>query len=77
MWHLCNDVDVWMYREELTELVKLAWPMSLQYLTTMLPDLVSQGFCGHIGKEEGDGVALSLNIDVILTQLNLTQNRLK
>nr|XP_019923872.2 multidrug and toxin extrusion protein 2 isoform X1 [Crassostrea gigas] len=62
MWHLCNDVDVGMYREELTELVKLAWPMSLQYLMNILPRLVSQGFCGHIGKEEGDGVALSINI---------------
>nr|XP_034335984.1 multidrug and toxin extrusion protein 2-like isoform X4 [Crassostrea gigas] len=66
MWHLCNEVNVGMYREELTELVKLAWPMSLQYLTVMLPNLVSQGFCGHIGKEEGDGVALSINIVVAL-----------
>ncbi|XP_065935638.1 multidrug and toxin extrusion protein 2-like isoform X1 [Magallana gigas] len=32
----------------------------------MLPNLVSQGFCGHIGKEEGDGVALSINIVVAL-----------
>eukprot|EP00105_Crassostrea_gigas_P039709 XP_019923857.1 PREDICTED: multidrug and toxin extrusion protein 1-like [Crassostrea gigas] len=64
MWRLCNDVDVGMYRAELIELLKLAWPMSLQYLTIVPQSLVSQSFCGHIGKEEGDGVTLAITIVV-------------
>ncbi|XP_062591716.1 multidrug and toxin extrusion protein 1-like [Saccostrea cucullata] len=40
----------------------MAWPMALTQFLMFLPMFVSQSFCGHLGKESMDGVALASTI---------------
>nr|XP_011437638.2 multidrug and toxin extrusion protein 1-like [Crassostrea gigas] len=50
------------YKQEFIELLKMAWPMALTQFLMFLPVFVSQGFCGHLGKDTIDGVALASTI---------------
>ncbi|XP_061163197.1 multidrug and toxin extrusion protein 1-like [Saccostrea echinata] len=58
----CCTGEVDTYKQEVMELLKMAWPMALTQFLMFLPLFVSQSFCGHLGKESMDGAALASTI---------------
>ncbi|XP_061163205.1 multidrug and toxin extrusion protein 1-like [Saccostrea echinata] len=58
----CCTGDADTYKQEIKGLLKMAWPMALTQFLMFLPMFVSQSFCGHLGKESMDGVALASTI---------------
>ncbi|XP_012583062.1 PREDICTED: multidrug and toxin extrusion protein 2-like [Condylura cristata] len=50
------------WRLEVTELLKIAGPVFLTELMTLLIEVVSSIFCGHLGKVELDAVLLAVSV---------------
>ncbi|KAM4583743.1 multidrug and toxin extrusion protein 1-like [Odontesthes bonariensis] len=50
------------YRNELTQLFKLAGPVVISQLMTLMISFISMVFCGHLGKTELAGVSLSIAV---------------
>ncbi|XP_062591747.1 multidrug and toxin extrusion protein 1-like [Saccostrea cucullata] len=71
----CFDGETQTYKQELRELLKITWPIALTQFLMFLPVFVSQSFCGHLGKEAIDGVALAstvINVSGMCVMLGLS-----
>ncbi|KAM8879768.1 multidrug and toxin extrusion protein 1-like isoform 2-T2 [Spinachia spinachia] len=61
-WRKTIDVMPPNYRQELLQLVKLAGPVVISQMMVFMISFVSTVFCGHLGKTELAGVALSIAV---------------
>ncbi|XP_028255897.1 multidrug and toxin extrusion protein 1-like isoform X2 [Parambassis ranga] len=65
-WGSClkrvREVVPQRYRDELRQLFKLAGPVVVSQLMVFMISFVSTVFCGHLGKTELAGVALSISV---------------